>query len=400
MTRSTHIFNLVLALGMILCAAVSCTKETPVPDASRHENTPLQDESEICYRTPGIEDATKAVITGTVYPDIPFYSWAKYYPYGFDSWEKGEIYMDKAKVEKDVDNRWRTNPKSYWPKAEDATLAFFGLSHGASGLESFPAGASVGVNEEGVFIKDYAIKLNDSQEDMMVSDAVINQTSGVVVQNFNHVLSTVKFEVRLSKDFKETLTETDDALATTRSERILSFKLKRFYLTNIVNQGDFTQGLSAAEFFGDYEGEQVKGDMRWNVSNKDEHVVSYDDLITDPAGLLINRYSDDPGLSYVIVNEKANIILPQMTYRGKNRYVELYIEYDVETEVTTKVGSAPEDIETITTTQLREIDLNNLGFREFECGKSYTFRLTVSRVNVIDFSIIVGPWTELPVIHL
>ncbi len=341
----------------VAVVAGACVKDRPV----------MMDRGEIGYEAPRVSVQTKDVLSKEAYPDYPFYIWAKYHPEGFRSWNAvdSKLYLDHVKVAKSG-TVWASDPVCYWPKNNDATLSFFGLSHGPSGTDGLSA-ETVGVDNAGIYLKNYTVGESlDSQADVMVSNAVVDMKGGSVQMNFNHILSTAGYQIRASKDFKE-------------GGYTPEIVLEDFRLRNIGDRGNFTQGLLDKDVVGELAGEQVRGNMRWTVNG---FKAEYENLITaESGGLLIDKFSDDADGGYISL--PSNIVLPQRTYRSVNDYVELYVAYRVD-------GVRFE----------RVIDLNGLGFREFEIGTNYTFSFTVGNNNRVSFTALVDEWHDLPSIDL
>ncbi len=326
---------MVTAVAAVVAAA--CAKERPVI-----ENVSVRDE--IIFDVPSLSPATKEVYEGTSFPDIPFYVWADYNSSSFVGWDTGEPYISRAKVMR-TSGIWKTDPTFYWPNVEGSTLSFFAFSHGGGIDHGFLP--EVGVDGEGIYIKDYIASRDGSQTDMFVSDAMANMNSGTVSFNFNHILSVVDFEVRLEDAFN--------------TMDFRSFILHDITLENLVFKGSFSQGLSDSDVSGTGP-LHVKGKMEWTLGTDADDAGMYANILN--SGMPVTKFQSSGAYDGVV--GKDVVIIPQKTLRSSGGHVRLRLEGTLET------ASGTESVD-------RVINLSDLGFDEFKPGRKYTFSLTITK---------------------
>jgi len=191
------------AIAISCLAFASCSKNEADPINSK---TTLDDMVVINYLpVEHLTNSTKALVTGTTFEtNLTFGSLAYFYEDA--NVTSPTIYIPKQEISYDG-SQWTTANAYYWPKSDDAYLAFYSFyPYAVAGYMQYSESA-----KNGLIVNTYDVDANQAH-DVMIATAVPKATKKLYAENgvstvFNHILSVIKkITIKTKEDYSATQT--------------------------------------------------------------------------------------------------------------------------------------------------------------------------------------------------
>ena len=270
-----------------LIAAAACAA---LAACSKNEVAPVDVDQEITFQAVVNKASTKAteIISSTTYPtNIPFGSYAYFYPSSFGGSDT-KLYINNAEVKNNSGATsgavWTTDPAYYWPK--NGKLTFYSYSP----YEVLNTEVSCSY-KNGLKITNHNVDANQTV-DVMVADRIDNQTSNGsnagytgVPTVFRHKLAqVVNFRIKTSEDYSTGSIESPQI-----GDKF--FFLNEIQINKIAYKGSFKSGENPSE---SNKGSWTKGvgtkDYTWYTSSSTTEKEFSSDFVDSPKNSSLNGY--------------------------------------------------------------------------------------------------------------